>query len=48
MARKYAAMGFMTRIELPSGKDFNVDLQMYRKLGKVEKYIKTYASSIRE
>jgi hypothetical protein len=29
LARKYAAKGYYTRLELPQGKDFNEDLQAY-------------------
>ena len=31
MARKYAAMGYVTKNEPPQGKDFNEDLQAYRR-----------------
>ena len=31
MSRKYAETGYRTRIELPAGKDYNVDLQSFKK-----------------
>ena len=37
IARKYAALGFATRIELPQGKDYNQDLLQKRELGKAQK-----------
>ena len=31
IARKYAAKGYRTRLEVPQGKDFNKDLQAFRR-----------------
>jgi len=41
MARKYAAMGYISRIELPKGKDCNEDLQALKQQIQAEKTIKT-------
>ena len=41
MARKYAAMGYIARIEPPKGKDFNNDLQTLRAQIQAEKRPKT-------
>ena len=37
IARKYAVLGFVTRIELPQGKDYNEDLLQNIQLGKARK-----------
>ena len=41
IARKYAEKGYMTRIELPRGKDFNEDLQVHMQQIQTEKHTKS-------
>ena len=46
MARKYADKGYITRLELPMGKDFNEDLQAHKQQIQAEKRTKTLHKSI--
>ncbi len=38
LAQKYAQIGYITRIQLPQGKDFNEDLQTYVKQIRIERH----------
>ena len=46
MARKYADMGYQTRLELPRGKDFNEDLQALRAQIQAEKRTQSHHQEI--
>jgi len=46
MARKYADNGYITRLELPRGKDFNEDLQAYRAQTKTKNRTKTQHNDV--
>ena len=46
MARKYADKGYVTRLELPRGKDFNEDLQVFRAQTKAQNRTKTQHNDV--
>ena len=46
MARKYTDKGYITRLELPRGKDFNEDLQAYRAQTKTKNRTKTQHNDV--
>ena len=46
MARKYADKGYVTRLELPRGKDFNEDLQVFRVQTKAQNRTKTQHNDV--